>query len=456
MAVTAIAIATALCGCNSIGLSCDLIQFDPNLGTETATPLNNAPGNKHPGKQGVYLRFTGDEITGGYVNFLLANGKDETIPLVSPDEAKGMAAKCQGCAPNSVPDSLGNAAAVAGFFVPVIIAGAHHANQPIVTNFAVPVGNYVTEYTVHATTKFGDWLAIFSGPADGYEPPAEDTYLLTVRVQGRGAIAIDGVDQEVTTFEVFEVDADSDVYFTAYPDNGWRFERWLVNNSSEGTTTDPSAMLTAEDDTTLTGVFVEVSAPVDTTKPVITLNGSNPMSLTVGTPYVEPGASAHDAVSGVCVVVISGTVNTAVAGTYTITYTATDASGNTETATRTVTVRNADNPSTPIVGTLSWNGSQLTASFTGVTSSVFGFEIYQLAGSAPWVEREVWNVSSGVASGTVTKFRYGLNKTLRFENVTTAAGDGYVDPAKVSWSGSLIPTRVADANGNVAWQVTIP
>ena len=78
----------------------------------------------------------------------------------------------------------------------------------------------------------------------------------------------------------------------------------------------------------------------DLTAPVITLDGDNPMTLTVGTEYVEPGATAMDNVDGDLTVdiEITGTVNTDVAGTYTVTYTVTDAAGNTGTATRTVVV----------------------------------------------------------------------------------------------------------------------
>jgi hypothetical protein len=41
---------------------------------------------------------------------------------------------------------------------------------------------------------------------------------------------------------------------------------------------------------------VTVTAPnaPDTTPPTITLNGANPMTLTVGTAYAEPGANWTD------------------------------------------------------------------------------------------------------------------------------------------------------------------
>jgi major membrane immunogen (membrane-anchored lipoprotein) len=76
---------------------------------------------------------------------------------------------------------------------------------------------------------------------------------------------------------------------------------------------------------------------VDTIAPVITLNGSNPMTIQCGAGYVEPGATATDACQGSIAVVITGSVPSA-KGTYTITYKATDASGNVATATRTVNV----------------------------------------------------------------------------------------------------------------------
>ena len=82
------------------------------------------------------------------------------------------------------------------------------------------------------------------------------------------------------------------------------------------------------------------SHPADTTPPVITIIGSNPATVNLGATYTDAGATAVDAVDGTVAVTTSGTVDTSVAGTYTITYTATDKSGNKATATRTVNVVN--------------------------------------------------------------------------------------------------------------------
>lgn len=83
---------------------------------------------------------------------------------------------------------------------------------------------------------------------------------------------------------------------------------------------------------------VNVIVPPDTIPPTITLNGNNPTIVVQGDTYTEEGATASDDKDGNIPVVITGTVNTATAGTYTLTYTATDSANNTSTTTRTVNV----------------------------------------------------------------------------------------------------------------------
>jgi hypothetical protein len=73
--------------------------------------------------------------------------------------------------------------------------------------------------------------------------------------------------------------------------------------------------------------------------PVITLNGTSTINLTVGDLYTDLGATAVDTIDGNVTVTPTGAVNTAVASTYTVTYNASDAAGNAATAvTRTVVV----------------------------------------------------------------------------------------------------------------------
>jgi autotransporter-associated beta strand protein len=76
----------------------------------------------------------------------------------------------------------------------------------------------------------------------------------------------------------------------------------------------------------------------DTTPPVISLNGPNPMTVECHSTIVDPGATALDACAGPVAVVTTGSVNPNVAGTYTLTYTANDGNGNIASTNRTVNV----------------------------------------------------------------------------------------------------------------------
>ena len=79
--------------------------------------------------------------------------------------------------------------------------------------------------------------------------------------------------------------------------------------------------------------------PPDTTPPVITLIGSVSINLLVGAAFTDPGADVIDNQDAPTVTLGSGIVNTGSVGTYTITYTATDTSGNAATpVTRTIIV----------------------------------------------------------------------------------------------------------------------
>ncbi|KGL62071.1 immunoglobulin-like domain-containing protein [Polaribacter sp. Hel1_85] len=81
----------------------------------------------------------------------------------------------------------------------------------------------------------------------------------------------------------------------------------------------------------------------DGTAPVITLNGASTINLNVGDTYTEQGATATDNVDGnlTSSIVITGSVNTNLAGTYAINYNVSDAAGNPATqVSRTVNVNN--------------------------------------------------------------------------------------------------------------------
>lgn len=67
----------------------------------------------------------------------------------------------------------------------------------------------------------------------------------------------------------------------------------------------------------------------DTTRPVITLNGSDSVVVAVTGSFSDPGATATDFYFGaLSPVIVTGSVNTAVVGLYNLTYSINDASGN--------------------------------------------------------------------------------------------------------------------------------
>lgn len=76
----------------------------------------------------------------------------------------------------------------------------------------------------------------------------------------------------------------------------------------------------------------------DTTAPVISVLGDNPVDHLLNTDYTDAGATAQDDEDGDLAVEIENNVNPDMIGNYTVNYFATDLSGNTGTASRTVNV----------------------------------------------------------------------------------------------------------------------
>jgi hypothetical protein len=78
----------------------------------------------------------------------------------------------------------------------------------------------------------------------------------------------------------------------------------------------------------------------DTIAPVVNLNGASVVKIIQCGTFTDPGATASDICDGnlTSSIVVTGSVNTAAIGSYVITYKATDAAGNTGSATRTVKV----------------------------------------------------------------------------------------------------------------------
>jgi Ca2+-binding RTX toxin-like protein len=131
-----------------------------------------------------------------------------------------------------------------------------------------------------------------------------------------------------------------------------------------------------------TGTASRTVHVVDTTAPVVTLNGGV-VTVEGATAYSEAGATANDTIDGSLTVSITGSVNTTVVGDYTLIYSATDAHGNTGSTTRLVHVVDTtapvvtSHPSNMTVEATSASGAVVTYSGTasdtvdGAVSVVF-------------------------------------------------------------------------------------
>ncbi|MDP1690318.1 MAG: DUF5011 domain-containing protein, partial [bacterium] len=118
---------------------------------------------------------------------------------------------------------------------------------------------------------------------------------------------------------------------------------WTLS-AGDGTKTVRVKFKDAAGNETATGIPTTIT--VDTVKPVITLNGVTP-NIEVGGTYEELGATADDGST----VSITGSVNTVVVDSYTITYNATDVAGNHAIpVTRTVNVVDTTDPVITVLG----------------------------------------------------------------------------------------------------------
>ena len=145
------------------------------------------------------------------------------------------------------------------------------------------------------------------------------------------------------------------------------------STSGTGTAATPASTATSTASSTTPASTTATSTPsVDTTAPVVTLNGAAAMMLTVGGTFTDPGATATDSVDGNLTSKIkeTGAVDTATVGLYTLTYSVTDAAGNTGSASRVVTVAAATStPSTTAPATSTTTTTTATSTTTSVSST---------------------------------------------------------------------------------------
>jgi hypothetical protein len=112
------------------------------------------------------------------------------------------------------------------------------------------------------------------------------------------------------------------------------------------------------------------STTTDTIPPTITLMGNNPAEISLGTSYVDVGATATDD-SGISIMpdIIENTVDTSKVGEYKVVYTAHDGSMNFATSTRVVKVFDPFAKNEPVASTTASTTVGLLESLISTTTA---------------------------------------------------------------------------------------
>lgn len=188
---------------------------------------------------------------------------------------------------------------------------------------------------------------------------------------------------------------------------------------------------------------------VDTIPPVIIVNGANPMTVECHTSFTDPGATASDDCAGSFPATASGSVNLNVPGTYTITYNASDPSGNPAVpVTRTVNVVDTTAPVINLNGFMPamWppNHNYQTFSVTDFVASVTDSCNTSLNVSSVVISQVTSDELENSAGdgNTLNDIIIAANcKSVQLRSERDGGGDGRV---------YTITFKVTDASGNVA------
>ena len=204
---------------------------------------------------------------------------------------------------------------------------------------------------------------------------------------------------------------------------------------------------------------------VDTSAPIITLVGAEIITLTVGDTYNEQGATVTDNIDSGLSATITGSVNTSVAGVYTLTYRATDTANNLSSISRTINVEE------PVVATTdayifdSQNNDSFSMEFWGDTWST-GTQYtdqpadttydkaLEIAKSAGWGTVVAWGnqPQNAIDISTYTHARFKVN-TSTFTGIDVVVQSATQQQSQVVYNFS---SGTDLGNGWTEMQVALP
>ena len=159
----------------------------------------------------------------------------------------------------------------------------------------------------------------------------------------------------------------------------------------------------------------------DNTRPTITINGANPITISLGDTYNDAGATCTDNVDSTPTLTDTSTVDDSAAGSYTVTYTCTDDANNSAQAVRTVNVVTVPSATTNLRA--SAGDAQVILRWTAPDnggSTIIDYIIeYSANAGTSW--STVNDGTSASAASTVTGLTNGQNYQFR---VSAVNGEG--------------------------------
>ncbi len=218
---------------------------------------------------------------------------------------------------------------------------------PFVSSIALRAGGEFISASAKTREDVVVVISVDPGPTPGNSISGSDNHLFTENgsytfyftdafgATGSSTVTIDAIDRTppvITIASYATTSTNQSVMVTATTDKGTlnvdTYE-FLSNGAFDFVATDEAGNVSTS--------TVTISH-IDTVAPLITLRGDAVTQVKVNSAYTEQGAEALDAVDGAVRITTEGSVDTGTLGTYTLTYTATDAAGNTASTSRTVSV----------------------------------------------------------------------------------------------------------------------
>ena len=230
--------------------------------------------------------------------------------------------------------------------------------------------------------------------------------------------------------------------------------------SSTGAVTS-STLIFGSPNSTGNTTFINALRAKDQDGPVITMAGTNPVTIAHGSTYMDAGASALDGATNRAVST-NNPVNPSVVGAYAVTYSSSDVAGNTSSASRTVYVTDQTPPLITLVGS---NSIQLTYGSTfsdpgaTATDAVDGDVSAYVQVMRPYTLASVgWAAGNYTLSYVVSDTAGNVSQTLTRTVQVTKATPSITAPPTASAIGtgqslgsSILSGGTATVPGTFAW-----